>query len=312
VFRVLYNARDRQKGFTLVELLIVIVILGVLAAIVILALGAFDDRGELAACKADVKSVEVAVEAFRADQGNYPASLNELTNPPGNYLREVPNTTEGSGEYWILYEPATGTVEGRLKTNEVCAGGLALATPGPSGPGGGGPGGGGSGTPTPTPTSTTTTPSGGGTTTTTTSPGVAQPPGFPLNIQAENLVSADLRDIIPTCGNWGDFLGNGSGYLSTWQPNNFTIPSGFTGTYRVTVRVDSTQSVPGLRLRYRNGTSGGWTNVTTWNVANGCNQTFTANITFSSAGTKQIQLDNANGWGNRWLLLDAVEIIRIS
>ncbi|MBX6749013.1 MAG: prepilin-type N-terminal cleavage/methylation domain-containing protein [Micromonosporaceae bacterium] len=306
MLRGLYDARDRQKGFTLVELLIVIVILGVLAAIVILAIGAFDDRGELAACKADVKSVEVAVEAYRADQGNYPASLDELTKAPGNYLREVPNTTEGSGEYWILYEPATGTVEGRLKTNEVCAGGLALATPGPSdttGPGSGGPGGG--STTTSPGTTTSTTPG----TTTSTSSGVSQPPGFPLTVQAENLVDPYYRDTL--CGDWGDFLGNGSGYLSEW-PYTFTIPQGYTGTYRVTVHVDSNQTVNGLRLRYRNGTSGGWTNVTTWNVGNGCNQSFTANITFSSAGTKQIQLDNANGWGNKWLLLDAVEITRIS
>ena len=173
------EASARQKGFTLIELLIVIVVLAVLAAVVVLAVGAFSDRGELAACKADVKSVEKAVEAYRAQEGRYPETLDELTAAPGNYLRELPNTTEGSGEYWIVYDPESGKVEGRLKSNEVCAGELAMATPGPggepTGPGGGGPGGGSGGSPSTTTTTgpgggTTTTAPGGGTTTST-SPG---------------------------------------------------------------------------------------------------------------------------------------------
>lgn len=61
-----------------------------------------------------------------------PDSLNDLTAAPGNDLREVPNTTAGTGEYWILYELQTGTVEGRVKDNNVCAGALATLTPGPS------------------------------------------------------------------------------------------------------------------------------------------------------------------------------------
>jgi prepilin-type N-terminal cleavage/methylation domain len=174
-----HDAQPRQRGFTLVELLIVVVVLAVLAAVVIMAIGAFDNRGELAACKADAKSVERAVEAFRAKEGRYPGSLEELTQPPGNYLREVPNTQVGTGDYWIVYRPETGEVEGWLNADEMCAGELVMATPDPSGtptePGG--PGGGGPGSGTPTPTATTTSP---GTTTTspaatTTSPATTSP-----------------------------------------------------------------------------------------------------------------------------------------
>ena len=301
------DTRDPQGGFTLIELLIVIVILGVLAAVVILAVGAFNDRGELAACKADVKAVEVAVEAFRAKEDRYPESLAELTQAPGNYLRELPNTTEGSGDYWIRYEPESGTVEGRLKNNDVCAGGLALAGPSStstSGPGGGGPGGGGP--------SNSPSPSGGGNPSNSSSPsgGVAQPPGFPLTIQPETMVSEALRDTL--CGEWGDFLGGGSQeYLTSWESNSFQIPQGFTGTYRVTIHVDSNRSVNSLRLRYRSGTQS-WSTATTWNVANGCHQTFSANITFTSSGNKQIQLDKNNWGNNEWLLLESVQITRIA
>jgi type II secretion system protein G len=141
----LLEARRRESGFTLIELLIVIVILGVLAAVVVLAVGAFNDRGEAAACKSDVKSVEVAVEAYRAKRGTYPTDLGKLVNDPDNpgdnYLRSLPNIEPNSGEYWIEYEASTGTVTGRINNGEgegaICAGGLPTATAGE--PGGGTP-----------------------------------------------------------------------------------------------------------------------------------------------------------------------------
>ncbi|MER7002912.1 prepilin-type N-terminal cleavage/methylation domain-containing protein [Dactylosporangium sp. NPDC000555] len=92
-------ARENESGFTLVELLIVIVILGILAGIVVFAVGAFNDRGEKAACKADKKTVEVAVEAYRAQTGTYPAAggWEVLTSPSDaakRYLKEEPATND--------------------------------------------------------------------------------------------------------------------------------------------------------------------------------------------------------------------------
>ena len=55
-----------EGGFTLIELLIVIVILGILAAVVVFAVGGISDKGKSAACKSDVKNVEVAQEAYYA------------------------------------------------------------------------------------------------------------------------------------------------------------------------------------------------------------------------------------------------------
>jgi prepilin-type N-terminal cleavage/methylation domain-containing protein len=96
--------RASENGFTLTELLIVIVILGVLTGVVVIAVGAFTDRGETAACKSDKKSVETAAEAYRAKVGHYPDAtsnpgrLDQLVAPPApatsgaGYLRETPNT----------------------------------------------------------------------------------------------------------------------------------------------------------------------------------------------------------------------------
>jgi general secretion pathway protein G len=123
----------RRTGFTLIELLIVIVILGVLAAVVVLAVGAFDDRGEEAACKSDVKAVEVAVEAYRAKNGTYPPDLDVLVNnptaPAENYLRSKPNPTVSTGPYWVEYHSSDGTVVGKLADGRLCFDPNPTATP---------------------------------------------------------------------------------------------------------------------------------------------------------------------------------------
>jgi prepilin-type N-terminal cleavage/methylation domain-containing protein len=70
--------KSGEGGFTLVELLVVIAILGILAAIVTFAVSGITDKGEKSACDADEKTVEVAVEAFRAQNTDYPADTAAL------------------------------------------------------------------------------------------------------------------------------------------------------------------------------------------------------------------------------------------
>jgi prepilin-type N-terminal cleavage/methylation domain-containing protein len=90
--------RQDDSGFTLTELLIVIVILGVLSGIVVFAVGAFSDRGDVSACKAAMKTTEVAVETYRANTGNLPNDVDTVLVTAG-YLREKPSTTK----YTITY-----------------------------------------------------------------------------------------------------------------------------------------------------------------------------------------------------------------
>jgi prepilin-type N-terminal cleavage/methylation domain-containing protein len=60
----------QDKGFTLVELLIVIVILGILATVTVFAVRGITDQGRTSACAADKKTLEVAIETFYAKNGN--------------------------------------------------------------------------------------------------------------------------------------------------------------------------------------------------------------------------------------------------
>src|SRR2546430_657991 len=68
-----FTKRD-ERGFTLIELLIVIVILGILAAIVVFAVGTTSASSVQAACHADGKSLETALESYKAQTGAFPAA----------------------------------------------------------------------------------------------------------------------------------------------------------------------------------------------------------------------------------------------
>jgi len=86
------------------------VILGVLAGIVVFAVGGITDTGNLAACKSDVKTLDVAVEAYKAKNGQYPDTLTILTLDPDKFLRPqagLGDTTlvNASGGYTITYDP---------------------------------------------------------------------------------------------------------------------------------------------------------------------------------------------------------------
>jgi prepilin-type N-terminal cleavage/methylation domain-containing protein len=65
---------DDEGGFTLTEVLITIVILGILASIVIFAVQALGSTGAQSGCRADYKTVERAMEAFDAQMGHYPTA----------------------------------------------------------------------------------------------------------------------------------------------------------------------------------------------------------------------------------------------
>jgi general secretion pathway protein G len=60
-----------SAGFTLVELLIVIVVLGILAAIAVFAVASMTDHGRVSACAADRHTLETAEEAYFSAHGSY-------------------------------------------------------------------------------------------------------------------------------------------------------------------------------------------------------------------------------------------------
>jgi len=77
-------------GFTLVEILIVIVILGIVTGIVVFAVGNMTGNAKTTGCAAEKTTLATALEEYKAHTGSYPATMTALTSGSGAYLRSAP------------------------------------------------------------------------------------------------------------------------------------------------------------------------------------------------------------------------------
>lgn len=88
---------NRKQAFTIVELLIIIVVIGILAAITIVAYRGFSRQAELSSVKITLRQAGVATEASRVESGTYPstspanisASISESSTQPYNYYQRI-------------------------------------------------------------------------------------------------------------------------------------------------------------------------------------------------------------------------------
>jgi type IV pilus assembly protein PilA len=74
------NKLRNRKGFTLIELLIVVAIIGILAAIAIPQFSAYRQKAYNSASASDLKNCKTGMEAFMADNQQYPATVDITAN----------------------------------------------------------------------------------------------------------------------------------------------------------------------------------------------------------------------------------------
>ena len=92
------SRRSADAGFTLIEVLLVVVIIGILVAVVMPKLTGRGKEAQIAAAKASIENISLAIDLYEVDNGAYPASLQALItkgselNWRGPYLKkgEIP------------------------------------------------------------------------------------------------------------------------------------------------------------------------------------------------------------------------------
>ncbi|WP_449556332.1 type II secretion system major pseudopilin GspG [Huaxiibacter chinensis] len=104
-----------QRGFTLLEIMVVIVILGILASLVIPSLMGNKDRADRQKAVSDIVTLENALDMYKLDNGRYPTTeqgLKALVTPPTlsplarayraeGYIRRLPQDPWG-GDYRLI------------------------------------------------------------------------------------------------------------------------------------------------------------------------------------------------------------------
>lgn len=118
------HMRQRQSGFTLLEVMVVIVILGILASLVVPNLMGNKESADRQKAISDIVSLENALDMYRLDNNRYPTTeqgLDALVNKPtsspearnyrdGGYIRRLPKDPWGN-DYQLLSPGEHGKID---------------------------------------------------------------------------------------------------------------------------------------------------------------------------------------------------------
>jgi general secretion pathway protein G len=115
------GSKRGERGFTLIELMVVIVILGILAGLIIPRIMGRPDEARRAKARIQIESIETALKLYKLDNGNYPSTelgLQALVQQPsvgvaaknwrqGGYLEKAKVPKDPWGRDFVYISPGT-------------------------------------------------------------------------------------------------------------------------------------------------------------------------------------------------------------
>ncbi len=137
------NRTKNQKGFTLIEILVVVFIIGLLATIILPKIMGRQEEAQRTKAMADIKNIQTALDLFKLDNGFYPSTeqgLEALVKRPetgriperwkeGGYLNKTPKDPWGKpyvylspgshGDYDLISYGADGEAGGEGKNADI-------------------------------------------------------------------------------------------------------------------------------------------------------------------------------------------------
>ncbi len=137
------RTKNRRRGFTLIEILVVVVILGILATVIVPKIMGRPEEARRTKAVMDIKSIETALNLYKIDNGTFPTTeqgLSALVTQPtsgnvpkkwraGGYLAKLPKDPWGNeyvylspgtnGEYDLLSYGADGEEGGDEKFADI-------------------------------------------------------------------------------------------------------------------------------------------------------------------------------------------------
>jgi prepilin-type N-terminal cleavage/methylation domain-containing protein len=113
------NRRAQESGFTLSELLLTVVLIGVLTGIAIVGVNGVTGKSATSACEVTMEHAQAAAAAYYANWHIYPQSFSALTNPPASKplleatatITEAATTLRGNGGWTLRLIPGTTTTD---------------------------------------------------------------------------------------------------------------------------------------------------------------------------------------------------------
>jgi len=130
------SARHQQRGFTLIEIMVVVVIIGVLGAIVVPQFMSRPDQAKVTAARTDLQAIATALEMYRLDNLQYPSTqqgLEALSKRPSGapaarnwnpqrYLKSLPIDPWGTPYQYL--NPGHKSVDGSYDLYSLGADGV--------------------------------------------------------------------------------------------------------------------------------------------------------------------------------------------